>query len=116
MLSLLLAAATDPPIGWIILWIIVGVILFVTLVIFLGVAKIWIRAIASQTPVGFVNLIGMRLRRIPPALIVDSRIKLKKAGYDVPARELESFFLTRGDVPGVSDAMVMAYKAPLLEP
>ena len=111
MLSLLLAAASDPPVGWIILWIIVGIVLFIGLVVFLSFAKIWIRAIASQTPVGFVNLIGMKLRRIPPSLIVDSRIKLKKAGYDVPARELESFFLTRGDVPGVSDAMVMAYKA-----
>jgi uncharacterized protein YqfA (UPF0365 family) len=99
---------------WLIaVFVVVGLIIFILLIVILSFAKIWVRALASNARIGFGNLIGMKLRRIPPALIVDNRIKLRKAGYDVPARELENFFLTRGDVPSVCDAMVMAYKAGL---
>ena len=40
---------------------------------FLYFFGIWIRAKASRADVSIVNLIGMKLRKVPPALIVEAQ-------------------------------------------
>ena len=56
----------------------IAVVVFVGL--FLSFINIWIRAVLARAPVSFLNLVGMKLRRVPPSLIVDARIMSVKAG------------------------------------
>jgi uncharacterized protein YqfA (UPF0365 family) len=96
--------------------IIIGIIVVVALIAFLVLAKfigIWIRARVSNAPVGFLNLIAMWIRKVPPALIVDSRITAVKAGLDFSTDQLEAHYLSGGHVDDVVLAMVAADKAAI---
>ncbi|MPM47843.1 hypothetical protein SDC9_94564 [bioreactor metagenome] len=53
----------------------------------------------------------MRLRRVPPAIIVDALIQARKAGIDVDVDTLEAHYLAGGDVNRVVAALVAADKA-----
>lgn len=94
--------------------VIVG-ILFLAAIIILGlvlqVIGIWIRALVSSARVSLWSLIGMKFRRVNPALIVDARIRLVKAGLSISTDLLESHFLSGGDVINVVNALIAADKA-----
>jgi len=53
----------------------------------------------------------MWIRKVSPAVIVDSRIMLKKAGIPLDTDLLETHYLARGNVLRVSMALVAANKA-----
>ncbi len=61
----------------------------------------------------FRDLIGMRLRKVPPHIIVRSRIAASKAGLDIPIPKLEAHYLAGGNVPRVVNALISADKAQL---
>jgi len=87
---------------------VVGLVFFVILANFFGV---WLRAKLAGAPVGFSRLIGMRLRRVPVGLIVDSRITALKAGLDLDSDSLEAHYLSGGNVSHVVLALIAADKA-----
>ena len=74
---------------------------------------LWIRARVSNAPVSLFNLIGMWIRKVPPALIVDSRIKGVKAGLNFDSDQLEAHYLAGGNVDQVVLAMIAADKAAI---
>ncbi len=79
---------------------------------FLYFFGIWIRAKASNAEVSIINLIGMRLRKIPPALIVEALIRVNKAGLaDIDTKSLETHYLSGGDILSVVNALIAADKA-----
>jgi Uncharacterized protein conserved in bacteria len=65
----------------------------------------------ADAPVSFASLIGMRLRRVPLGMIVDSRITAVKAGIPLNADELEAHYLAGGSVDSVVLALIAADKA-----
>jgi uncharacterized protein YqfA (UPF0365 family) len=71
----------------------------------------WIAAIFANVRVSIFSLIGMRLRRVPPKIIVDALIQAHKAGLDVTADVLDAHYLAGGNVRRVVDALVAADKA-----
>jgi uncharacterized protein YqfA (UPF0365 family) len=77
---------------------------------------LWIAAWASGAHVGLLTLIGMRLRRVPPATVVTARIGAVKAGLDIPLNELEAHYLAGGNVVNVVRAMISADKANIPMP
>ncbi len=77
---------------------------------------LWISAIAAGVHVGIFTLIGMRLRRVPPAQIVLPLIKANKAGLDVNVNQLEAHFLAGGNVDRVIDALIAAHRAQIALP
>ena len=87
----------------------VGVLAFIA--IFLHFLGVWIRALMSGAKVALGSLIGMKLRRVPPSLIVDARIRLVKAGLDVSTDNLEAHYLAGGDVINVVTSLIAADKA-----
>ncbi len=91
--------------------IIVAVVLLVPIFIFLYFFKLWVRAIMSGARVSLFNLVGMKLRRVPPNLIVDARIRLVKAGISLGTNALEAHYLAGGDVKRVVLALIAAEKA-----
>ncbi|MFM8231222.1 MAG: flotillin-like protein FloA, partial [Chthoniobacterales bacterium] len=62
-------------------------------------------------PVSFARLVGMRLRRVPVGMIVDSRITAVKAGIPLDTDELEAHYLAGGNVDQVVLALIAADKA-----
>ena len=89
------------------------IIIIVVLMIFLRFVPIglWISALAAGAKVGIFDLIGMRLRRVSPAKIVNPLIKSEKAGLAVPVSKLEAHYLAGGNVDRVVDALIAAERA-----
>jgi uncharacterized protein YqfA (UPF0365 family) len=72
---------------------------------------LWITAVFSGVRVTIGQLIGMRLRKIPPSIIVNSLITATKAGISLTSSDLETHYLAGGDVPNVIKALISADKA-----
>ena len=53
----------------------------------------------------------MRLRRVPPKVVVEPRISAVKAGLDLNTDELEAHYLAGGNVANVVNALISADKA-----
>ena len=93
------------------LFILVAIAIVAFLAVFLSFLKVWLRALMSGASVSLKSLIGMTLRRVTPALIVDARIRAIKAGINLSTDNLEAHFLAGGDVINVVQALIAADKA-----
>jgi uncharacterized protein YqfA (UPF0365 family) len=87
------------------------VVLLLILFFYFIPVQLWITALASGVRVSLISLIGMRLRKIPPSLIVNTLINARKAGLDVTTDMLETHYLAGGNVKRVIDALIAADKA-----
>ncbi|AWW29926.1 UPF0365 family protein [Echinicola strongylocentroti] len=87
-----------------------GLILLFIFLYFVPV-NLWITAIFANVKVGIGELIGMRIRKVPPSIIVNSLITATKAGLDLTTNELETHYLAGGNVPNVIRALISADKA-----
>ena len=95
-----------------VLIILVGAVLLVVLLPFLYLLCIWLKASSNNAPVTILNLLGMKLRKIPPSLIVDALIRLRRAGLnEVITDDLEAHYMDGGNVDAVCDALIAAHKA-----
>jgi len=72
---------------------------------------LWVQALVSGARVGLVNIIFMRFRKVPPKLIVESKIMAVKAGLEISTNDLESHYLAGGNVLRVVQALIAADKA-----
>ncbi|MDZ7606367.1 MAG: flotillin-like protein FloA [Cyclobacteriaceae bacterium] len=72
---------------------------------------LWITAVFSNVKVGLFELIGMRIRKVPPSIIVGSLITAVKAGLNITSSDLETHYLAGGNVPTVIKALISADKA-----
>ena len=93
--------------------IIVLVILFLIVFFYFIPLGLWISATAAGVKIGFFNLIGMRLRRVPPGQIVGPMIKSHKAGLKLSSDKLEAHYLAGGNVNEVVDALIAAHRAEI---
>ena len=94
-----------------ILFILLAIAVLILMGVFFYFLKVWIRAWMSGARVSLFNLLGMKLRRVPPTLIVDARIRLVKAGIDIDTDALEVHYLAGGNVINVVQALIAADKA-----
>jgi len=94
-----------------ILFILAGIFVLIMLSLFFYFMKVWVRAWMSGAYVSLLNLVGMKLRNVPPTLIVDARIRSVKAGMELGSDELEAHFLAGGDIINVVQALIAADKA-----
>ena len=93
--------------------IIAVVILILSLFFSFVPVRLWISAAAAGVKVGVFNLIGMRLRRVEPARVVNPMIKATKAGLKVNINQLEAHFLAGGNVDNVVNALIAAQRAEI---
>lgn len=76
--------------------------------------SLWITAIFSGVRIGLFDLVFMRFRKVPPALIVRSMILATKAGLkEITVNQLETHFLAKGHLEQVIKALIVADKANL---
>ena len=87
-----------------------GIILFFIFLYFVPV-NLWITAIFSGVRVGLFELVFMRIRKVPPSVIVNSLITATKAGLKLTVSDLETHYLAGGNVPNVIRALISADKA-----
>lgn len=87
--------------------VVIGFFLFLYFVPF----NLWIGAVFSNVRISLLQLILMRVRNVPPRIIVESLITATKAGIELTANDLETHFLAGGNVPTVIKALISADKA-----
>ena len=88
-----------------------AVAVLVVIAMMLNVFGLWFRALFARAPVSMGKLFGMRIRRVPAALIVDNRITAVKAGIEIGTDPLEAHYLSGGSVDQVILALIAADKA-----
>jgi uncharacterized protein YqfA (UPF0365 family) len=89
------------------------VVIIVHIVVFLYFIplNLWFTAVVSGVKVGILQLILMRIRKVPPALIVNALINATKAGLKLTANEMETHYMAGGNVNTVIKALISADKA-----
>jgi uncharacterized protein YqfA (UPF0365 family) len=91
--------------------VLVAIVLLVVFVVLYQFIGLYVRATVSGAKVGFVDLMGMRLRKVNAMAIVSARIQASRAGINITTPEMESHVLAGGDVQRVIAAMIAANKA-----
>ena len=73
---------------------------------------LWLSAKVSGVKISLIQLFLMRIRNVPPGIIVPSLIEAHKAGLSTITRdELEAHYMAGGHVEKVVHALVSASKA-----
>ena len=92
--------------------ILFAIIIFLSLFTYFVPIGLWVTAYFAGVKVAiFRDLVGMRLRKVPPANIVRPKISANKAGIEVPLDRMEAHYLAGGNVEGVILALISADKA-----
>jgi len=94
-----------------ILTIIATLVILVLIGLVLSVIVLWVRAWAAQATVRIRDLIGMKLRRVPPQQVVLTYVSAVKAGLSITTNMLEAHYLAGGSIQNVVRAMIAADKA-----
>ena len=93
-------------------FILFGIIIFLGLFTYFIPVGLWITAYFAGVKVNiFRDLVGMRLRKVPPAAIVRPKISATKAGLNVDLGLMEAHYLAGGNVDAVILALISADKA-----
>lgn len=93
-----------------ILIIVASIIVFFLFLYFVPV-NLWITAIFSNVKVSILDLILMRLRKVPPSVVVNALINGTKAGLSITSNDIETHYLAGGNVNNVIKALISADKA-----
>ena len=102
------------------LYVLIAILVIIVLIVFLSFVPVglWISASASGVKIGLFDLIGMRIRKVSAADIVNPMIKATKAGLDIPMNKLEAHYLAKGgkvngkaSVNRVVDSLIAAQRA-----
>jgi len=89
----------------------VGIILLILIFFYYVPIGLWLTAIVSGVKVSLVQLVLMRVRKVPPSVIVNSMINAHKAGIRLSRDELEAHYLAGGRINSVVNALISAEKA-----
>jgi uncharacterized protein YqfA (UPF0365 family) len=118
--------AADPPLkgplpgngangnpNWLLLGLAFLAVVFglIVLIIFFSFFRLWLQSYFTGAKIGFIDLVGMKLRNIDYAMVVRQKIALVQAGVKVTNEDLEAHYLARGNVPKTATAVIAAHKA-----
>ena len=103
---------------------VVGIIIVLFIILYFIPVGLWITAQVSSVRVGLFELFFMRIRKVPPGIVVNSLITATKAGLRIQddendptvrrvlkTQDLETHYLAGGNVPTVIKALISADKA-----
>ena len=101
----------------------VGVISLLFFLVVFGIFayyfRLWIQSVLTGAGITIFDLLGMTFRKVPPAVIVRSKIMAVQAGLDessgLTSQALEAHYLARGNVPLVIRALIAANKAKTIK-
>jgi len=90
---------------------IVLIIFFVLVFFYYVPIGLWLTAVVSGVKVSLIQLVLMRVRKVPPSVVINSLINAHKAGLRLSRDELEAHYLAGGNVNSVVNALISADKA-----
>ncbi len=100
------------PISGLSIGIIIAALFFLIFLLYMVPLGLWITALSSGVKVRiFGDLVGMRFRKVPPDVIVRSKITATKAGIATEIGRLEAHYMAGGNVVKVVNALISAHKA-----
>jgi uncharacterized protein YqfA (UPF0365 family) len=114
---MLLAQESSTGAADILLYVMIGIAVVVglaILILFGPLFGLWLQALAAHAGVGIFQLIGMRLRKVNPQVIVLSRIQAVQAGLEVETGWLEGHYLAGGRPVNVVRALIAANRANIV--
>lgn len=88
--------------------LLIGILLLLCTVFYFKFGRELLKARSSGAPVKFIELIALKLRKIPLDLIIDARIKAANNGINISIDDLATHFLAGGNVNIVVDGLVSA--------
>jgi uncharacterized protein YqfA (UPF0365 family) len=92
--------------------LVIGFIAFILFLYYVPVG-LYLTALFSGVSVSIGQLIGMRLRKVPPSLVVNNLIKAVKSGLKITVNEIETHYMAKGNVNAVINSLISAEKAHL---
>ncbi len=99
------------PLVWIII-IIAAIVLLGVFAVMFTFFNLWFQAVMSKAGVSLPTIVAMRFRKVNPAIIVNNKVRLVKAGLDsVNTGQLENHYLAGGNVTNVVSAVIAAANA-----
>ncbi len=93
------------------LFVVFSVVAVISVVAWAVPVRLYVEALSAGARVGMGYLVGMRLRKVPPASVVRPLIWATKAGIPVNVNDLEAHYLAGGRVDRVVRALISADKA-----
>ncbi len=90
---------------------VVGIIIALFIFLYILPVNLWFTAQLSGVRVSLLNLFLMRLRKVPPSLVVNAMITSTKAGLNLTSNDIETHYLAGGNVNNVIKALISADKA-----
>lgn len=92
------------------------IIAFLIVFTWLVPVQLWLAASFAGVKVRMFNLVAMRIRRVPPPIIINCMVMAHKAGLEISTDRLEAHFLAGGNVQLVVRALIAADKANISLP
>ena len=93
------------------LFTVIGAVIALFVFLYILPVNLWFTAQLSGVRVSLLNLFLMRLRKVPPSLVVNAMITSTKAGLNITSNDIETHFLAGGNVNNVIKALISADKA-----
>ncbi|MGN0002348.1 MAG: flotillin-like protein FloA [Sphingobacterium composti] len=90
---------------------IIGAVVALSILLYLLPVNLWFTAQLSNVRISLLNLVLMRLRKVPPSLVTNAMITSTKAGLRITTNDIETHFLAGGNVNKVIKALISADKA-----
>jgi uncharacterized protein YqfA (UPF0365 family) len=97
-------------VGLLIAIIIIAIIILWLFLYFIPLG-LWFSAVFARVYVPIGQLIGMRIRKVPPSIIINALVSATKAGLKLNRDDLEAHYLAGGNVRSVVNALISADKA-----
>lgn len=88
-----------------------GVVVALFMFLYFVPINLWITAIFSGVRISILDLVLMRIRKVPPSIVVNALITATKAGLKLNSNEIETHYLAGGHVNNVIRALISAEKA-----
>lgn len=86
----------------------IGLVFWLFLFFYMVPVVSWYTAKQANLDIGIMNLIAMRLRKVPPGLIVNNASRLKQNDIDFNIQSLQVHYLKGGNVHKLTEALLKA--------
>ncbi|MHC4253136.1 MAG: flotillin-like protein FloA [Planctomycetota bacterium] len=90
-----------------------GVVGLIFVIILINFGFLYLRALFAGAHVSIIDMIGMKIKKVPVTLIVNNRIKAVQGGLNITSREMQAYYLAGGDVSTVVEAAIRARNAKI---
>jgi uncharacterized protein YqfA (UPF0365 family) len=96
------------------------IVVLVILAVFARYFRLWVQSVTTGAGIGILDMLGMTFRKVPPEVIVRTKIMAVQAGLSeeatgITSRALEAHYLAGGNVPLVIRSMIAAAKAKIVD-